>query len=102
MGEHKISNAGLDCNDFDTTDCNAGHQDFDIEELIIHPSYNSPEVFRNDIALIRIKGKINLNSKCRIILVRIPNGQIIVVYHISMLNTFLIYFRICHSNMLTI
>lgn len=74
VGEHKISNVGPDCNAIDKTNCNAGHQDFDIEELIIHPSYNSPEVFRNDIALIRIKGKINFNSKCRIILVRIPNG----------------------------
>ena len=66
VGEHKKSNPGRDCSD---TDCNLGHQDFAVEKITPHPSYNSPETdikFANDIALVRLKGKIKANSKCGI------------------------------------
>lgn len=63
LGEHTISNDGPDCSPTDKSDCNLGTQDFDIEKVIVHPSYNAPEVFQNDIALVKLKGKIDANSK---------------------------------------
>ena len=34
---------------------------FDVEKYINHPEYDNPSQFANDITLIRIKGKIDLN-----------------------------------------
>ena len=44
-------------------DCNAGEQDFEIEDVIHHPSYNSPHIYKNDIAIIKLKGKIAENGR---------------------------------------
>lgn len=59
LGEHKLS-TDPDCSD---TLCNDSPQDFDIEEIIFHESYNSPQVFRNDIALLRLSGPVNQTGK---------------------------------------
>ena len=63
LGEHTISHAGPDCSSSSDKDCNAGNQDFEVEKVVTHPSYNSPEIFQNDIALVKIKQKIIPNSK---------------------------------------
>ena len=47
----------------DPDDCNVGVQDFDIENVVHHPSYNSPHIYRNDIAIIKLKGKVVENGK---------------------------------------
>ena len=63
VGEHDITtdrdcafNSNIDCND-------KGVQDFDVEELIIHNEYNSPNTFQNDIAIIKLNRKIVRNGK---------------------------------------
>ena len=73
LGEHTISHSGPDCTlAYDPSakkmvpnpkDCNAGVQDFDIENIIQHPSYNSPHIYKNDIAVIKLKGKIVENGQ---------------------------------------
>lgn len=62
VGEHDITkdrdcafNSNFDCND-------KGVQDFDVEELIIHNEYNSPNTFQNDIAIIKLNRKIVRNE----------------------------------------
>ena len=62
MGEHTISNNGIDCSSTNRYNCNLGHQDFDVEEVVIHPEYNR-RTAKNDIALIKLKNKISVNSK---------------------------------------
>ena len=57
LGEHTLS-TDIDCND-DTGICNEKPQDFDIEEIIFHPEYGKPKVFRNDIALLRLAKPYN-------------------------------------------
>ena len=42
--------------------CNSGVQDFDIEKVIVHENYNDPKLYRNDIALIKLKGEISQNG----------------------------------------
>ena len=49
-------NSKFGCND-------KGVQDFDVEELIIHNEYNSPNTFQNDIAIIKLNRKIVKNGK---------------------------------------
>jgi len=62
VGEHDITK-DIDCAPFSTIDCNReGVQDFDVEKLIIHESYNSPNVFQNDIAIIKLNKKIVRND----------------------------------------
>ena len=60
LGEHEISNPGTDCDI--RGNCNAGSQDFDIEKVIIHPEYNSPNTFQNDIAIVKLDRKVSLNG----------------------------------------
>jgi hypothetical protein len=44
--------------------CNDGYQDFDIENVTIHPGYRGKRnFFQHDIALIRLKEKVNRNGK---------------------------------------
>ena len=61
LGEHTLS-TDIDCND-DTGICNEKPQDFDIEEIIFHPEYGKPKVFRNDIALLRLAKPYNQSGK---------------------------------------
>ena len=63
LGEHKISNEGEDCHyEYGGKKCNLGHQDYDIENVIIHPAYSPPQLYKHDIALIRLKTKITTNG----------------------------------------
>ena len=61
LGEHTISNEGPDCA---KGSCNDGVQDFDIAKIIYHPSYNKPNVFQNDIAIVKLNRKVTKDSKC--------------------------------------
>jgi hypothetical protein len=65
LGEHERNNDGQDCgtNNLGQDICNAGVQDFDVEKIISHPNYNSPFLFQNDIAIVKIKGRVELNGK---------------------------------------
>ena len=88
MGEHTLS-TDIDCND-DTGICNEKPQDFDIEEIIFHPEYGKPKVFRNDIALLRLAKPYNQSGKkytfCQI-------KQIIILNNTN--------FRFCDTNLPT-
>ena len=45
-------------------ECNEGHQDFDIENVTIHPGYRGKQnFFKHDIALIRLKQKVERNGE---------------------------------------
>ena len=61
LGEHEISHPGQDCDI--KNNCNAGSQDFDVEKIIIHPEYNSPNTFQNDIAIVKLDRKVTQNRK---------------------------------------
>ena len=67
IGEHEIKNemyATKDCTGYYGDTCNEGHQDFDIENVLIHPGYKGKRnFFKNDIALIRLKTKVKMNGK---------------------------------------
>ena len=60
LGEHEISHPGQDCDI--KNNCNAGSQDFDIAKIIIHPEYNSPNTFQNDIAIVKLDRKVSRNG----------------------------------------
>ena len=60
LGEHTLS-TDIDCNN-DTGICNEKPQDFDIEEIIFHPEYGKPKVFRNDIDLLRLAKPYNQST----------------------------------------
>merc|ERR1712038_237752 len=64
VGEHKISHDGPDCDNDTPKHCNVGVQDFDVEQknIIFHPEYNSPNVFQNDIALVKLNEKVSRND----------------------------------------
>ena len=63
LGEHDIT-TDRDCPILSTFGCNdAGVQDFDIEKVVIHKEYNSPNVFQNDIAIVKLKTKVVRNGK---------------------------------------
>ena len=62
-GEHKISNQGPDCSNETPPVCNVGVQDFDVEKILYHPDYNSPNVFQNDIAIVKLDRKVSRNGK---------------------------------------
>ena len=58
LGEHDITK-DRDCPVLSNFGCNnEGVQDYDIEKFIIHKEYNSPNVFQNDIAIIKLKNKV--------------------------------------------
>lgn len=48
--------------------CAPPHQDFEPEEIIIHPNYQRRQSF-NDIALIRINGTIDIPCKLKILFI---------------------------------
>ena len=60
MGEHDLSTEE-DCEGKDTPDeiCAPRLQEFRIEEVIAHKQYNSPKLYQNDIALIRVDRDID-------------------------------------------
>ena len=60
LGEHRLS-TDPDCTAGGNF-CNDHPQDFDIEEVEVHPDYGSPQVFRNDIALIRLSKPANFSG----------------------------------------
>jgi hypothetical protein len=67
VGEHRLS-TNPDCQEVrDGVEvepvCNETPQDFDIEEIIFHKSYGKPQVFRNDIALLRLAKAVTRSSK---------------------------------------
>ena len=39
-------------------------QDFEAERVTFHNDYNIPTPFRNDIAVIKLKGSVTQNGKC--------------------------------------
>jgi len=53
LGEHQLS-TDRDCDKDDQTVCAPPVQDFEPEEVFFHQDYNKPNVFQNDIALIRL------------------------------------------------
>ena len=86
LGEHTISNEGPDCA---KGSCNEGVQDFDIAKIIYHPSYNKPNVFQNDIAIVKLNRKVTKDSKC------CTNELIrIVIYHSKSLNENILIYKI--------
>ena len=62
LGEHKVSHTGKDCSPRNRFDCNLGHQDFEIENITVHPDYNFRTI-KNDIAIIQLNRKITPNCK---------------------------------------
>ena len=61
VGEYTISNSGKDCSSVNRHQCNAGHQDFEIEKIISHPEYDS-RTAKKDIAIIKLKNNIIQNG----------------------------------------
>jgi len=62
LGEHDITK-DRDCPILSTFGCNDdGVQDFDIENVTIHEQYNKPNVFQNDIAIVKLKRKVTRNE----------------------------------------
>ena len=62
MGEHKLS-SDPDCGNSDAGPiCNDSPQDFDVEEIVFHQDYGVPQVFRNDIALLRLSRPANFSG----------------------------------------
>ena len=63
MGEHTLS-AEKDClKDSRPQVCAPPVQNFDIEKIIPHESYNSPNPFQNDIALVRLDRDVEENGE---------------------------------------
>ena len=62
LGEHDIKHPNPDCNTKCASMCNKGVQDFAVEKVTFHPDYNSPDKFRNDIAVIKLKEKVVENG----------------------------------------
>ncbi|TRY72013.1 hypothetical protein TCAL_09603 [Tigriopus californicus] len=61
VGEHDLGK-DEDCDpDSFPKVCAEPVQDFNIEKIIPHESYNAPNPFQNDIALIRLDGKVQFN-----------------------------------------
>ena len=60
LGEHRIS-TDPDCLK-QTSVCNDSPQDFDVEEIVFHQDYGVPQVFRNDIALLRLSRPANFSG----------------------------------------
>jgi len=52
LGEHNLANAKADCDQQNF--CAHLPQDYDPVDVIIHPQYNKPNRFNNDIALIKL------------------------------------------------
>ena len=69
LGEHEIKNeliATKDCEERwrGHPKCNKVPQDFEIEDVLIHPGYKGiSNFFQHDIALIRLKGKAKVNGE---------------------------------------
>ena len=66
LGEHEIKNELIGSKDCDVVfgTCNEGNQDIEIEDVIIHPKYiGKRNLNQHDIALIRLKRKVERNGK---------------------------------------
>ena len=65
LGEHDLKNKNPDCQKLKNGKdiCNKEVQDFEVDKVTYHPDYNSPTTFRNDIAVIKLKGKVVENGK---------------------------------------
>ena len=68
LGEHEINNELIDSEDcikvYKGYTCNLGNQDIEIEDVIIHPKYRGKRnLNQHDIALIRLKKKVERNGK---------------------------------------
>ena len=68
LGEHDKTNTLKACDPKSSLDCNENVQDFIVEKIIVHPSYNKPHHHRNDIAVVKLKTEINENGKIIIFL----------------------------------
>ena len=53
VGEHVLSQ-DPDCDKDEAFFCNETPQDFNVAEIIAHESYNSPNPFQHDIALVKL------------------------------------------------
>lgn len=42
--------------------CNNGVQDFGIEKVVVHELYNKPDIFKNDIAIIKLRKNVVRNG----------------------------------------
>ena len=42
--------------------CNNGVQDFEIEKVVVHQLYNKPDMFKNDIAIIKLRKVVVRNG----------------------------------------
>ena len=66
LGEHEIKNELIptkDCSDHFPYECNRIYEDFEIENVTIHPGYGGRRNFnQHDIALIRLKTKVKRNG----------------------------------------
>ena len=68
IGEHEIKNEMYETEDCNGSgyheECTEGHQDFDIENVTIHPGYRGQRnFFKHDIALIRLKEKVTRSGE---------------------------------------
>ena len=43
-------------------ECNYDVQDFEVEKVVIHEWYNKPDLYKNDIAIIKFKRAVVKNS----------------------------------------
>ena len=70
LGEHDIKNPNPDCRKYSNGKnipikvCNEEVQDFEVERVVFHHDYNIPTPFRNDIAMIKLKGSVTQNGEC--------------------------------------
>ena len=42
-------------------------KDFTPDQVLIHPEYNSPNRFQNDIAIVRLDGNVTVNGEVRFV-----------------------------------
>lgn len=68
LGEHTRSSA-VDCNVYpgppggvDEIDCSDEYEDFGIESSVVHPEFNRPRRFSNDIGLIRLDRDVEMKD----------------------------------------
>lgn len=57
FGEHDLSSAP-DCDINDNNFCASATQEYATENVIVHPDYNNPNRFNNDIAIIKINKEV--------------------------------------------
>lgn len=55
--------------------CNNGVQDFEIENVVVHELYNKPDIFKNDIAIIKLRKAVVRNGTKSLRIVNIQKGS---------------------------